>query len=592
MKSTFVLLFLVSLISAASTLGQIIPASPAWMPETDKRLREIENKALSRLDATIDEAQSLKLPENRIYIFCSAADLLWTRDEKRARELFGRAGNEIIAVNNQSEADEIEVSKDFLALHVIRNEFLNRVANRDAEYALELVRRTRPSAVNKALNLPGSNRLGGDLRELVQTEIALEKSFAVQMSRQNPRRALEIARANLSRGASSTDLNLINQLNIVDPEAASQFANEVLQKLVTSDLSDSNDNSVRQVTAHFLAEFSANAVGNQKQLQINEAVWRRLAEKYADYFLSEAARSADDYEIEDAIPLFEKILPERVAALRQKYAKPSSTKEKIAELTQNTLPETIISEAQNFPSQMRPQIYNSAANKAAQTANYAEARRLLGALPDKQNRERALLELDQKTFTTDLNQAKYEEADQIIQLQSVSSQKILFLVQIARHFYNKRQNEKAFQYLSQAYSLINAKPENNRELSDFIEVLDISPEISPEKTFALVDSFIPEFNEILSANALPGKNQQCNCTFRDGEFVLSTINNGFRVNDGKTAGIYISLRELRFMFLARVDLERAMILADEIERRDVRIATRLLMLHGILFGGKTTVYLR
>lgn len=242
MKSMFILLFCVSLLTATvSAFGQTISASPAVMPETDKRLQEIENKVLSRLDATIDEAQSLKLPENRIYIFYSAADLLWTRDEKRARELFGLAANEIIAVNNQSE-DEIELPKDFLALQVIRNEFLNRVANRDAEYALELVRQTRPSAVNQALNLLGNTRLGGDFRELVRTEIALEKSFAVQMLKRNPRRALEIARANLSRGASSTDLSLINQLKTVDHEAASQFANEVLQKLVSSTFSDP-DNS-------------------------------------------------------------------------------------------------------------------------------------------------------------------------------------------------------------------------------------------------------------------------------------------------------------------------------------------------------------
>ncbi len=605
MKTICALYFCVCLlVSASAAFGQTFPISPAFMPETDKRLPGIENKALSLLEATVDESQSFNLPENRIYVLFSAADLLWARDEKRARQLFARAANEFtnefVAVSGKSAdgaADESEVIQNFSVLQAIRNKFLDLVASHDAELAIEFVRQTRPPILNRALNLPPNSAQYRYFYPLLQTEIALEKSFAKLMLRQNPRRALEIARENLRRGASSNDLSLINELKTTDIEAASQFAGEVLQKIAASDFSDEDNYEVRDVAAAFLTEFStANAIitnssDKPKQIQLNGAVLRRLAEKYADYFSGNVVQPDHYYEIQNVLPLLEKILPERAAAIRQKYAKLYPAKEKLEQLIKNAAPETMVAEAQNFPAQMRPQIYNSAANKAAQETNYEEARRLLSALPDKQNRERALLKLDQQTFKTDLDQGKYDEAEQIIQQQTESTPKIAFLVQIARHFYDKGQHDNALRYISQTYSMINPKPENIRELTDLIEVLSVSPEISPEKTFDLVESFIPKFNEILAANALPGNNQQCNCTFRRGEFVLSTINNGFYVNGGRTEGVYVGLYDLRLMFLARMDLERGMNLTARIDRRDVRLAARLLMLHGILFGGKTAVFL-
>src|ERR1700752_4638526 len=50
-----------------------------------------EKKALSLLDEVIGEAGSLKSLENRMRIQAIAADLLWSRNEKRARALMSEA---------------------------------------------------------------------------------------------------------------------------------------------------------------------------------------------------------------------------------------------------------------------------------------------------------------------------------------------------------------------------------------------------------------------------------------------------------------------------------------------------------------------
>ena len=53
--------------------------------------KELEKKTFALLDEVITGASVLKLPENRLIIQASAADLLWQRDEKRARALFKSA---------------------------------------------------------------------------------------------------------------------------------------------------------------------------------------------------------------------------------------------------------------------------------------------------------------------------------------------------------------------------------------------------------------------------------------------------------------------------------------------------------------------
>ncbi len=63
-------------------------ASPQSEKEKAEARAELEKKALVMLEQTIGDAMSLRVPENRVRVLAGAADLLWPRDEKRARSLF------------------------------------------------------------------------------------------------------------------------------------------------------------------------------------------------------------------------------------------------------------------------------------------------------------------------------------------------------------------------------------------------------------------------------------------------------------------------------------------------------------------------
>src|SRR3569832_1735235 len=50
--------------------------------------QELEKKTFALLIEIASAAWGLKLPENRVFILASAADLLWPSDEKRTRTLY------------------------------------------------------------------------------------------------------------------------------------------------------------------------------------------------------------------------------------------------------------------------------------------------------------------------------------------------------------------------------------------------------------------------------------------------------------------------------------------------------------------------
>ena len=67
------------------------PATAQASPDPQQQQEEkakLERKANALLEQVINEAQSLKLPENRIRVQIAAGDMLWDKNPVRARGLF------------------------------------------------------------------------------------------------------------------------------------------------------------------------------------------------------------------------------------------------------------------------------------------------------------------------------------------------------------------------------------------------------------------------------------------------------------------------------------------------------------------------
>src|SRR5215213_10436789 len=100
MKKVFFLILTLALFcsSAVPLIAQDQPAQPPSAEELEKQKAEREKNAYRLLDQVIDEAQSLRLAENRVRIQISAADMLWDQNQGRARSLFATAAEGIAEV--------------------------------------------------------------------------------------------------------------------------------------------------------------------------------------------------------------------------------------------------------------------------------------------------------------------------------------------------------------------------------------------------------------------------------------------------------------------------------------------------------------
>src|SRR5215218_3848536 len=77
--------------SAWPVLAQDQPAQQPTTEEQEKQKAEREKNAYRLLDQVLDEAQSLRLTENRVRVQINAADMLWDQNQGRARSLFSMA---------------------------------------------------------------------------------------------------------------------------------------------------------------------------------------------------------------------------------------------------------------------------------------------------------------------------------------------------------------------------------------------------------------------------------------------------------------------------------------------------------------------
>src|SRR6185369_16939353 len=131
------------------------PATRAQKPtEKDKEAAErleLEKKTLALVNEIASGAWGLKLPENRIFIMSSAADLLWTFDEKRARNLYWEALNSINSLNvatpkpgeTVTKSDREKIMQSYFLILRLRQKILRQIARRDSQFALEMLRASR-----------------------------------------------------------------------------------------------------------------------------------------------------------------------------------------------------------------------------------------------------------------------------------------------------------------------------------------------------------------------------------------------------------------------------------------------------------------
>ena len=128
------LLVVPALLSAAIvTSAQDASTPDAAKAQEDKA--KLEAKAATMLDQVVGEAQTLKLPENRIRVQIIAGDLMWDRSAARARSFFNDAAGAL----TQLMADASD-RDDYQTVTRLRQELVLAAGRHDADLGYQLLR--------------------------------------------------------------------------------------------------------------------------------------------------------------------------------------------------------------------------------------------------------------------------------------------------------------------------------------------------------------------------------------------------------------------------------------------------------------------
>lgn len=569
----------ISLLILTTVLGQDTPATRETKEEREKAQHELEGKALKLLDSMLAEAQQLKLAENRVLFQSVAADLLWNKDEKRARALFQDAVNSLAANDNSSDRRNAR-GDSYWSLWRLRAETLQMVARRDPQFALDLLHSSRADAPE-----------GAEGVRFMHDEASLEQVIATQAAEKDPKRALAMAQESLKKGISFGLLGLLERLQQTDSEAATRLASDIVQKIQTEDLG--TDGEAQFVALELLRKVLQPGAdgpygvgpGNKerKALVLDDATIRDLAEAVVSPALAASGNSSNLLiRLQAVLPDLEKRLPERAPQLRQRFAEINQSPDADAKawmqfgaLMQNGSSEAIMAAAAEAPPRIRNSFYQMAAGKLIESGEIERARKIVTDNLKGVERDQMLAQIDQVSIANAGKQGKIDEARKIISRLGTKEMRASAYADLAVGIMTVQADRKlALEVLDEARKLISNPPENQKQIDALLQVARAYALVEPSRTFELIEPLIDQANEMLAAAALLDKFGAAQGFFRKGEVLLQ---NGYLQANGPYLQQLMAIASL-----ARADFEHTKAAVNRFQRTEVRLMACLLIAQSVL----------
>lgn len=604
------LFLLVLMLGGISARAQEVAPSPT-ADEQQQEKAEKQKRAFILLEQVVDEAQLLRLPENRIRMQIGAAELLWESNEGRARSLFSQAAEGLAemmrAPNADAGANERRNSNQMRMPIQLRSELVLTVARYDAPLAYQLLAATRP---------PTSEATASGFN----FEDDLEQRLLAQVASLDPKLALQNAEDLLAKGKYPGSLiDVLIQLRAKDKEAAAKLEEKLLKRLVAANMLTTSEAGSLALSLLQTGPRAANAAGTEATPSRNQPYL--AASGYADLMGSvidaalratpQAATnqpranrgrgrggfnqtqanaiptlSAAELEQMNArrllnglqmlLPRVDQVLPARAQAVRQKITEVGLSNNQRANVNQmfSNLEQQnsagLVAAAAAAPAAMQPRIYRRAALKALDEGNPDLARQIAADHLEGNTRDSILKEMELAQLTKKADGEAIDEARRMIAGLPTDEQRVDMLLQLAGR--TQSANPKlALQLLEEARQVTNKRATSYQQLELQLRVADAFRDIEPDRSFEIIEPGIMQLNELLAAaSTLSGFEVN---VFREGEMPLQ---------GGNGLSAMVARYGQRLGALATKDFERAQTLANRFQLSEPRIVARLAIVRGLL----------
>jgi hypothetical protein len=546
---------------------------------------QLESKALRLVDEIGDEAQGLKLAQNRVTVQVAVADLLWPHDEKRARAIFGEAMASLAAVNSSISADDPRREQLIQETFNLRAELMRAVAQHDPQLALDFLRATRPASA------PTWNR------NYYQTdqETQLEGSLAEQVAARDPRQAMKIADDILARGLSGQLSNVLERMRANDPADAAKLAAEIAQKIRATDLKANFE--AANLAAYLLgatrpADVSApnNLAGLQRggraPVALDDQTRRDLLGQLVNAALApNDPRGGNGPQVllnslQQFMPDIEKYMPTQAQALRSRRAQAGRAnlpQQQYQNAMQAASVDAMLEAAAKASPEMRDQIYGAAAWRALTEGASERARQIITEhVENPQQRAQLLNQFDQQAFSRAANAGDIGQARALLSRFARPEQQARMLMQLANAVAARGNAEGARRLLDEVWSQVGGRAKDQVQFNTQLEVARAYARFAPDRAFEIVDTATDRINELLAAaSVVDGFGQQSfeqQESFEQDELKAQSYTWTSLVNQ---CGVALSA-------LARKDFDRSLSSADRLQRLETRLNARLAVARGAL----------
>ena len=187
---------------------------------------ELRAKAFAALESLAGQLTTLQSAENRARIGANIAESLWKHDETKARAVFLLVQDDIksrlTVPENLQDSKEMQT---FLVFLKLRSDTLERIIKCDPELAYSFLKATEVD-------------LGKVPHYLVDHELNVDLRLSQKLAAQNPEIAVRLARAALERGFSDELLGTVIQLSRKHKEHAAVLYKQIVQKLRESNIKE------------------------------------------------------------------------------------------------------------------------------------------------------------------------------------------------------------------------------------------------------------------------------------------------------------------------------------------------------------------
>ena len=614
------LLLAVLVTFSAPVRGQDQTSQPS-QEEIEQQNQALKAKAYRLLDQVIDESQSLRLPENRVRLQINAADLVWDRDQGRARSLFMQASDGVTELmRNSSNTNNQRGPQPERRWFSLRQDLVLTAARHDAALAYQLLAATKQQT-------PAATPSGDVRNPRVQfnPDDNLEQTLLGRVAALDPKLAAQNAEQLMEKGQfPRTTGDVINQLRRQDSEAATKLADKTVKRIQAANLLTSSDannlaqsllnpgpriagttqtDSQTQTTqargpvldqsayVELLSTVIDTALKATPQAQNNQRAGARSAGPGGRVVTVPSNSSSSDVQqeqnnarrllagLQTVLPSIDQYLPGRANAVRQKLTEVGFTDssrvnfgQAMNSLQQGTVTsETLMQAAASAPVAMQSRLYQQAAVKALDEGNTDRARQIATDHLQAGPRDSVMQRIDFREMAKKADGARLDEIRQNLARLSSESDKVSLLLQIAGDL--QKDNPTAqLQVLEEAKQMISHRAANYDQFEDQLRVARAFATVDSARSFEVLEQGISQLNELLSAaSVLSGFEVN---VFRDGEMMMT--------GQGGGLGSTINRFGQELAVLAKTDFERSEILAGRFQFTEPRIMARMSIVQGAL----------